>query len=371
MRVLYVYKDYFPIVGGIEGHIRILAEGLASRGIDVEVLVTNASRHTVSEVRNGVKVTKAARLGNISSAPISLELVKRVGDARPDIIHLHFPYPVGELATLWRGHARRMVVTYHSDIIRQRFLGSAYAPFARRLLARADAIVLSNPTFLRNSAFVAAQAQKCVVIPFGQDLARFEATPRLMARALAIRAQYGERLALFVGTLRYYKGIENLLAAMAEVNPGLQAIIAGSGPMEAPWKALAQANGLDGRVHFVGRLSDEELPAYYLAARMFVLPSSHPSETWGIVQSEAMASGLPCICTELGTGTSYVNQDGVTGLVVPPRDPHSLAAAMNRLDNDEAERAQMGKAALARARAEFSHNVMIERTLRLYERLGA
>ena len=331
--------------------------------------MTNTSRHTTSEVLNGVKVTRAARLGNISSAPISLELVKRIGDLRPDIIHLHFPYPVGELATLWCGRARRLVVTYHSDIVRQRVLGRAYAPFARRLLSRADKIVLSNPTFLRNSPFVAAQAQKCVVIPFGQELERFAATPSLKARALEIRAQYGERLALFVGTLRYYKGMDYLLAAMNEVNPGLQAIIAGSGPMEAQWKALARANGLNGRVHFVGRLSEEELPAYYRAARMFVLPSSHPSETWGIVQSEAMASGLPCICTELGTGTSYVNQDGVTGLVVPPRDPHALAAAMNRLDDNEAERTQMGDAALARAQAEFSHDVMIDRTLKLYERI--
>jgi glycosyltransferase involved in cell wall biosynthesis len=371
MQVLFVYKDYYPVLGGIEGHIRILAEGLASRGVEVQVLVTNTDRHTVTEQLNGVAVTKCARLGNISSAPLSLDLIRRVGDFRPDIAHLHFPYPVGELATLWRSRARRLVVTYHSDIVRQRYLGWAYQPFVRRLLARADAIAISNPTFLRNSSNVAAQAPKCVVIPYGQDLARFEPTPQSRARARELRAQYGERIALFVGKLRYYKGVENLIAAMCEVNPGLQTLIAGTGPMEAPWKALAQAQGVDRRVHFVGRVPDEQLPAYYQAAQMFVLPSSHPSETWGIVQSEAMASGLPCICTELGTGTSYVNQNGITGLVVPPRDPHALATAINRLDDDEPERLKMGQAALTRARAEFSHTLMIERTLKLYERLLA
>ena len=369
MRVLYVYKDYYPVLGGIEGHIRILAEGLAARGIAVQVLVTNTERHTVTEEIGGVSVTKAARLGTLSSAPLSLELVRRIGDFQPDIAHLHFPYPVGELATLWRGRARRLVVTYHSDIVRQKYLGWAYGPFVRRLLDRANAVIVSNPTFLRNSPFVAAQAQKTVVIPFGQKLATFEPTVQSRARAQEIRAEYGERIALFVGKLRYYKGVANLITAMCEVNPSVQTLIAGSGPMETAWKALAQAKGVGGRVHFVGRITARELPAYFQAAKMFVLPSSHPSETFGIVQSEAMASGLPCICTELGTGTSYVNQHGITGLVVPSRDPHALAIAINMLDDNEPERLKMARAALARARAEFSHTVMIDRTMKLYERL--
>jgi glycosyltransferase involved in cell wall biosynthesis len=278
---------------------------------------------------------------------------------------------VGELATLWRGRARRLVISYHSDIVRQRFMGWAYQPFLRRLLARADAISISNPSYMHNSRFVAAQTAKCVVIHHGQNLGRFERTAQSEARARQIQSEYGEQIVLFVGKLRYYKGVENLVAAMREVNAGAQALIAGTGPMETEWNTLAHTMGLEHRVRFLGSVSDQDLPSYYQAARMFVLPFTQPSETWGAVQVEAMASGLPCICTELGTGTSYVNQDGITGLVVPPREPHALAQAINRLLDNEKERAIMGKAALSRARGEFGHSEMIEHTLQLYQRLLA
>ena len=351
--------------------MRLLAEGLAARGVDVRVLVTNTKRQTVSEQLNRVSVTKFSRLGSISSAPISLDLVRRMGDFRADIAHLHSPYPVGELATLWRGRARRLVVSYHSDIVRQKFMGWAYQPFLRRLLARADAISISNPSYMHYSPFVAAQTAKCVVIHHGQNLGRFESTAQSQSRARQIQSEYGEQIVLFVGKLRYYKGVENLVAAMREVNAGAQALIVGSGPMETEWKTLTHDMGLEHRVRFLGSVPDQDLPSYYQAAQLFVLPSTQPSETWGAVQIEAMASGLPCICTELGTGTSYVNQDGITGLVVPPREPHALAQAINRLLDNEKERATMGQAALARARGEFGHTEMIEHTLHLYERLLA
>jgi rhamnosyl/mannosyltransferase len=124
-------------------------------------------------------------------------------------------------------------------------------------------------------------------------------------------------------------------------------------------------------VRFAGSVPDDDLPAYYRAARVFVLPSTQPAETWGAVQIEAMASGLPCICTELGTGTSYVNRHGDTGLVVPPADPHALAEAIRQLLGDETLRTRMGAAAEARAHAEFSQTAMVDRTLELYERLLA
>jgi rhamnosyl/mannosyltransferase len=371
MQVLFVYKDYFPVLGGIESHIRLLAEGMAARGVDVHVLVTNTERQTIVERVNGVLITKAGRLGSISSAPVSLDLVRQIANCRPDITHLHVPYPVGELATLWRGRSRRLVVTYHSDIVRQKFLGWAYGPFLRRLLTRADAISLSNPTFIRNSPYIAPHAAKCVIINHGVTLARFTPTAESQSGADAIRVRYGEELILFVGRLRYYKGVNSLIAAMRIVRPFARALIIGTGPMERDWKALAQRLDVCDRVHFVDNVPDADLPAYYQAARMFVLPSSHPSETLGMVQIEAMASGLPCICTELGTGTSYVNQHGKTGLVVPPRDPTALANAINSLLDDPQAREKMGRAALARAREAFGESDMIEHTLKLYERLLA
>jgi rhamnosyl/mannosyltransferase len=371
MNVLYVYKDYFPVLGGIENHVKLLAEGMVVRGVSARVLVTNTNWHTVREERNGVPIIKAGRLANLSSAPISLALFRELSRLQPDLAHLHAPYPIGELAQLWCGHARKIVVTYHSDIVRQKYLRILYQPFLKQLLARADAISISNPTYPQLSPFVAPHAHKCVVIHHGANLARFAPTPESQARAQAIRAEHGNvPLILFVGRLRYYKGLENLIAAMQDVTTA-RAVIVGTGPMESEWKALAQSLNTIERVRFVGNVPDAALPAYYQAAAVFVLPSTHTSETWGAVQIEAMASGLPCICTELGTGTSYVNQHGVTGFVVPPHAPPALAQAINTLLADEAMRQRMGQAAHARAWSEFTHTAMVEQTHKLYESLVA
>jgi rhamnosyl/mannosyltransferase len=371
MKVLYVYKDYFPVLGGIENHIKLLAEGMAARGVSVQVLVTNTTWRTIREKRNDVPIIKAGRLANISSAPLSLALFWELNRLRPDIAHLHAPYPIGELAQLWGGHARKIVVTYHSDIVRQKYLRIGYHPFLKQLLARADAISISNPTYPQLSPFVAPHAHKCIVIHHGANLSRFAPTPQSQARAQAIRAEHDNLpLILFVGRLRYYKGLENLIAAMSQVT-NARALIVGTGPMAATWQALAQTLNVTERVRFVGNVPDDDLPAYYQAARMFVLPSTHSSETWGAVQIEAMASGLPCICTELGTGTSYVNQHGVTGLVTPPREPTALAQAINTLLTDEPLRQRLGQAAHARAWNEFTHTAMVEQTHKLYESLVA
>ncbi len=122
-------------------------------------------------------------------------------------------------------------------------------------------------------------------------------------------------------------------------------------------------------ISWLGEVSDDDLPGLYHPADLFVLPASHPSEAFGLVQVEAMAAGLPVVCTELGTGTTYVNHDGVTGLVVPPRDPDRLAAAINTLIADPERRAALGRAAQARARDEFDLNVMVDRILELYSDL--
>ena len=170
---------------------------------------------------------------------------------------------------------------------------------------------------------------------------------------------------LFVGRLRYYKGLDWLIRALPQIDARLAVV--GIGPMAAEWKALATQEGVADRIAWLGETPDADLPALYHLADLFVLPASHASEAFGLVQVEAMAAGVPCVCTELGTGTSYVNQDGVTGRVVPPRDPAALAAAINDLLADPARRAEMSTAARARVAAEFDLDVMVERVMALYE----
>lgn len=368
MRVLYLYKDYYPVLGGIENHIRVLAEGLRARGVDASVLVTNTTGETVEETIGGVPVVKTARQVNVSSAPVSFPFFSWVRklEADADIAHAHMPYPPGEVAHLLAGRARRFVVTYHSDIVRQRVLGALYRPFLWQVLRQARLIAVSNPIYIQDSPFLRRYAAKCRVIHFGLNLERFAATPEIEAEAAVWRARYGNRpLLLFVGRLRHYKGVNVLIEAMQQL-PEATALIVGIGPLAEEWQQQTQAAGLNDCVHFLGEQPDAAVLALYHAADIFVLPSTNRAETFGIVQLEAMACGRPVICTELGTGTSYVNQDGVTGRVVPSGDALALAGAVRQLLADAALRARMGAAGRHRAQTEFSIDAMLNRTLDFY-----
>jgi glycosyltransferase involved in cell wall biosynthesis len=363
VRVLHIYKDYYPVVGGMENHIRILARGAAARGLEVTVLATSPTRKTQIAEMEGVRVVKAARLATVASTPISPALLSAVRDLHTDITHLHFPYPWGEMAHLALGRSERTVITYHSDIVRQKNLLKPYLPFLRRLLARADRIIATSPNYVNSSPFLRDVAEKCTVIPLGIDLATFQA-PRAQEVG-ALRERYRSPLILFVGLLRYYKGLGYLLEAMKEVEATL--LVVGSGPMLETWEADAEKLGVKDRVIFIGGVKDECLPDFYQACDLFVLPASHRSEAFGVVQIEAMACGKPVVSTELGTGTSFVNLHGQTGLVVPPRDPHALAQAVQQLLADERLRLDMGARGRERATNEFSSELMIDRVLDVYQ----
>lgn len=372
MRVLHIYKDYAPVMGGIENHIALLAKAQRAQGLDARVLVTNTGPQTVETTIDGVPVVKTGRQLNISSAPISLSFypwLRRLEEGI-DITHAHLPYPPGEVAHMLLGRSRGLVLSYHSDIVRQKVLGAFYSPILRILLRQADRISVSNPTYIRTSPFLSRVAEKCCVIPFGIDLDSFAAGENVRRRAAEMRARYAPKpILLFVGRLRHYKGLNVLIDAMRTIDAHL--LVIGAGMMEAEWRAQSTTLGLDERISFLGDLSDaDKLPILH-AADLFVLPSNNRAEAFGIVLIEAMACGLPLISTELGTGTSFVNQHEQTGLVVPPNDPAAMAAAINRLLADDGLRRRMGAAALARAQSEFNVETMASRMLDLYQSILA
>lgn len=365
MKILQVYKNYYPVLGGIENNMRMLCAEFARRGHEVTALVANAGPGTVREVIEGVQVIRAGSLGTAARAPLSPLLFWEMARLRPDITHLQFPYPIGELAHLLLGRARHTVISYQSDIVRQRTLLRLYEPLLWRSLAHADRIIANNPNYVRTSPYLSRVAAKCVVVPIGVDIQRFrQPDPTAVAR---LRQLYGQPLILFVGLFRYYKGLEYLIAALRDVPARL--VLVGSGPLEAALRSQVQREGLADKVHFAGAVSDADLPSYYHACDVFVLPSSHRSEAYGIVQIEAMACEKTVISTELGTGTSYVNLDGITGLVVPPRDPAALSAALNRLLGDGALRRRLAHAGAERAWQEFSKETMFERVETIYRQL--
>lgn len=357
MNILHLYKDYFPVLGGIENHIKILAEAQAAAGHRVTVLVCNPGRRTRVETLDGVRVIKAGRLTTIASMPLSLSQPVALARLRPDVAHVHSPYPLGEAANWLLSRARATVITHHSDIVRQRAWLRLYGPLLRRVLRAADRIIATSPRYVETSPWLRPVREKCVVIPNSVDHTRFTPPTNQLTNQPTL---------LFTGRLRYYKGLDTLLQALPSL-PGVCLIIVGDGPMRGEWERLTDVLALRDRVAFAGEVPDEDLPSHYHAADIFVLPANARAEAFGIVLLEAMASGLPCITTEVGTGTSWVVQDGVTGLVVPPRNPQALAHAIQELLDNPERRAAIGRAARVRIEAEFTPKRMIARVQAVYE----
>jgi glycosyltransferase involved in cell wall biosynthesis len=368
VKILHVYKDYYPVLGGIENIIKLLAESQAAAGHEVTALVASLDHRSRTERLNGVTIHKVARLGTVASTPVTPGLPLAFRNFRPDVTHLHSPYPPGEILYALLGGSRVSTVTYHSDIIRQKALLKFYSPLLRLTLGQVDLIMPTSPNYIDSSPFLRPHRDKCRVVPLGVDCQRF-AGPKLPL-AKRLKERFGRPILLFVGRLRYYKGLETFIEAVAQV-PNAAALIAGDGPLRAALESKARALRLDDRVHFAGEVSDEALPAYFQAADCFVLPSNARAEAFGLVLLEAMAAGLPLISTELGTGTSFVNLHEQTGFVVPPDDPPALAMAINALLNDAALRRQFGQAAQTRVRTEFSSEVMVRRVMDVYEELTA
>lgn len=358
MRVLHVYKDYYPILGGIENHIKTLAEAQAAAGHEVTVLVTNPAKEASEAVVNGVRVIRAWRMATVASTPLSPTFPLVLAKQNPDITHLHFPYPVGEMSQLLSGNGRSFVITYHSDVVRQQGILRFYRPLLRRVLQKASRIIATSDRYIASSAFLAPLAQKCVVVPLAVDPAPFAAAKPLLSAASVPTL-------LFVGQHRYYKGVGDLIRALPHIDARL--LIGGDGPMRPSWQALAEQLDVMGKIRFLGRVPDGDLPGLYAGADIFVLPANARAEAFGKVLLEAMAAGLPCITTEVGTGTSFVVQDGVSGLVVAPRNPDALVTAVNYLLANPELRTQMGAAGQARVLLEFTPEKMVSRVDAVYQ----
>ncbi len=362
MNVLHIYKAYPPVVGGIEHHLRLLAEAQARRNLDVTVLVASAVGRASVQEENGVRVIRARSWGTVASTPLSPGLVKWVRRIKPDVTHLQFPYPPGELAHRLFGRGRVTIVTYQSDIVRQRWLGKLYSPWIRRLLNSSDRVLATSPMYVQSSPYLRKMTKNCHIVPLGIDPRPFQSVDP--QRADHIRRREGSPLVLFVGRLRYYKGVDVLIEAAPSIDARI--LVVGAGPMGQQWQHLAARSSAASRIRFLGQVPDDELPLYYAAADVVVLPSSHRSEAFGQVLLEAMATGRPVVSTELGTGTSFANQHGKTGMVVAVGDADALAKAVNTLLLDPERRRRMGANGRQRVLEEFHVEQMVDRTINLY-----
>jgi rhamnosyl/mannosyltransferase len=360
-------------VGGIERQLRVLLGGLPDDIAPVN-LVANDSAVTDEHRRYRYLTVRAASHGVVASVAVapSLPLLARRlhREHRFDIVHLHFPDPLGQLAAMALPRAVKRVISWHSDIVKQRAALALYRPLLDPFVRDADAIIGATPQHFSASEQMAAgrPGQIREVIPYGFDAGAFAWSDVARTRRAALAAAPPARPVVFtVGRHVYYKGFEVLIRALRTVDAELW--IGGRGPMTERYRAAAQEAGVADRVRFLGFVPDEELVAYYDACDVFCMPSTERAEQFGLVQLEAMHCGKPVVVTRLGTGVEYVTRDGVNGLLVAPRDEAALAAALNRLLADPALRRQYGEEGRQRVATEFSVQQMVDKTVALYRRL--
>jgi rhamnosyl/mannosyltransferase len=365
LRVLHVGKFYPPHHGGMESHVETLCRELRA-DVDVEVLVSADDRRTTHETVDGVPVTRIGTLANVASASINPGMARAIRRSGADVVHFHHPNPTGVLSYLASGRRGPLVVTYHSDIIRQRVLGAVFTPVLHRFLRGAHAILASSPDYARSSAVLRRHGDRVRIVPFGIRAEAFaSADGDEVAR---LRTLYGSRVVLAVGRLVYYKGFDYLIRAMSRVDGRL--VILGDGPMRAELDALATQAGVADRVTVAGGVPD--VAPYYHAADVFALPAVARSEAFGLVQLEAMAAGLPVVNTRIDSGVPFVSRDGESGITVPPADVQALAGALGHLLDAPHVRRRLGDGARDRVRREFSLERMVADTVAIYrEAAGA
>jgi glycosyltransferase involved in cell wall biosynthesis len=346
MHVLHFFKTYWPdTFGGMERAIHAIATATAAHGVTSEVLSLSRKPSENTVFFDGHWARKSKLDLDIASTGLSIGALRdfRRLARKADVVHYHFPWPYMDLAHFLTRHGKPTLVTYQSDIVKQKRLMTLYRPLMNRFLGSVDRIAVASPNYLESSADLAPFRAKTAVVENGLA----EADYPLPAAALVEkwRRRFPCPFFLFTGVLRYYKGLHILLEA-AGLNR-LPVVIVGAGPMEEELAAQAAQGGLD-NVHFVGPVSDEDKSALLSLCRAFVFPSHLRSEAFGLSLVEAAMAARPMISCEIGTGTSYINLDGETGLVVPPSDASAFAAAMTRLAGDDAACARFGQMARQR-----------------------
>ncbi|WP_154675979.1 glycosyltransferase family 4 protein [Entomohabitans teleogrylli] len=366
LRVLHVYKTYYPeTYGGIEQVIYQLCEGGAQQNISSDVFTFSPQRDEGPVAWDNHRVIYNKSACEIASTPFSLAAIRRFNKIKDDydIINYHFPFPFMDLLHLTGRPRGKTVVTYHSDIVKQKNLLQLYNPLKTWFLNNVDSIVASSPNYASSSPVLARYKDKVSVIPFGLSCSNMDNDRQREARWAE---RVGNKFFLFVGAFRYYKGLPVLLRA-AQIT-GLPVVIVGGGPLEENLRASVARAGLN-NITFTGVLGDEDKNALYRLCYGVVFPSHLRSEAFGITLLEGAKFGKPLISCELGTGTSYINLDNQTGYVIPATDPQALAKAMQRLWDDEAQAAQFGKNARLRFEEMFRLEQMVASYIGLYRRL--
>lgn len=380
MRILQLGK-FYPIRGGVEKVMWDLTQGLAGRGVPCDMLCATLPNDGVDPedrpfhgTEDGVSILRfpdgrtvycVKAWAKRAATMLSPAMVRWLRRHRKeyDIIHVHHPDPMAALALRLSGFRGKVVLHWHSDILSQRILLECYKPLQRWLIRRADAIVGTTPVYLSSSPYLRNVQEKCTAVPIGIDPVRYDPDS---ARSLRDRFP-GKRIILTVGRLVPYKGLPYLIDAMSLLPDMYHLVIGGDGPLRDELTDRIRSASLEDRISMIGFVSSEDLTSWFGACDVFVLGSVLKTEAFGIVQVEAMSCGKPVIATKIpGSGVSWVNKHGVSGLNVEPRDPKALADAIIEV-TERQEHYGAGARRLFEERYHF--DLMIDRIQALYASL--
>lgn len=368
MRVLQLGK-FYPLRGGVEKVMYDLATGLCAEGVECDMLSASFKGRGFTEPigENGHLMCCHSWIRAYATmvAPSMVSKLRAICNDY-DIIHVHHPDPMACIALRMSGYKGKVVVHWHSDILKQKRLLRVYAPLQEWLLRRADVLVGTSPVYLAESPVLQNVRCKTAVLPIGVDpVAPDEAAVQ------SIRDAYGGRKIVFsLGRLVPYKGYAYLVEAARMLPDDYVVLIGGSGPLRGDLQATIDKYGLGDRVRLLGRIADEKLPAYYGACSLFCLPSVMRTEAFGIVQIEAMSCGRPVVATNIPiSGVAWVNAHGVSGLNVAPANAEELAKAIRSVTADAATWSKYSDGARRRYEEIFTKEKMIKNVIGIYEDL--
>ena len=369
MRVLHVFKTYYPDThGGTEQFIHQLAHQTQGMGVDNTVFTLSTDPQNIQPISvKGIRVVQAQQTGHHFSMPWSISgmLMFRRLVRDCDVIHFHHPWPYADLLYLWFGRKKPAILTYHLDLVRSPWVVAVYRPLMHYFFRRLKALVCTSEAYVKSSQPLQTYLDKTTAIPIGVDESSYPSISEDLKNRW--HNQLGQGFALFMGAFRYYKGLPDLMHACT--NSAVRLVVLGSGPLEKSIHQLAKDLGLGDRVQFVGAVSDEDKVAILSLARVVVLPSVSRAEAFGIALLEGMMASKPLISTELQTGTSWVNQDHVTGRVVPAGNSDALREALEYFDQHPQEAEKMGESARKRFDQYFTAERMARAYVQLYQRV--
>jgi len=367
MKILQFGKFYYPTSGGMERALLEITEGLNNHGIKCDVLCSNTNRDNEVTKFDKYIVYRTASYGIINSTSITPNLIFKLWKIHEeyDIIDVHHPDPMAFLALFLVRPKAKIVIHWQSDIIRQQLTAKLFLPLQNWVLRRSEKIILASEAYGRHSKSLKEYLDKMVVVPIGIDDKNLKID---IDKRDKIKSRYGDKKIIFaLGRLVTYKGFDYLIESAKYLSDEYMILIGGKGPEEENLKNIIKQHGLEDRVEMLGFITEEDKYAYFEMATIFSLPSITKAEAFGVVLIEAMAYGKPIVLSSIeGSGMNWVNQDGVTGFQVEPKDAKALAKAIKKITLNEELYREFSQNSLNRFRTIFTRDNMVNLLEDLY-----